>query len=386
MQINYPSRFEVYGAVKFYELIRVYSLFAVGYQRSGFYSLPTFRDLEDIASTTAIVIPVRDEDLFALEGVLRAIPIYSPVIIVSASSRSPINIHNMEIDIARSIYKTTGRTIVVIHQKDPLLGEILGESIPDILDNDNTVRYGKGEGLLLGILVADGLRASNIGFIDADNYVPGAVLEYTMIYYTVLGMSETRYKMVRIAWGYKAWGIGEFYLRRLGRASGIVNTVLNKILSSRRNIETDIVKTSNSGEHAMSMDLARELVYGGGYSVETQELVTILENCYIDISEGNCPSLPENIEIYQVETRNPHVHAEKGEKHIANMVVDSLSAIYYSKLANDRNKELIVNALRELGYEGEPTPPRRYRYPRLHGKKILDTLIGESKLSVSFGL
>jgi len=388
MYISYPTRFDTYGAVKIFELSKVHSLLAVkGEWKPGLYNIPDFRELEKIAESTAIVVPVRDEDLMVFEGVLMAIPVYSPLIIISASTQHPLNIYSIEIDVVKTLHRVTGRPVIIVHQRDPIIAEEIREYVPGIVDEDGLVRYGKGEAVLLSVLLADGLKAENIGFIDADNHIPGAVLEYTLIYYTVLNMSESDYKMVRISWRYKAWSSSDLYFRRSGRTSLVVNNVLNKVLSFKRRAETDIVKTSNSGEHAMSIQLAKELVYASGYGVETQELISILESCYLGIDENMCKALPQNIEIYQVESRNPHIHSEKGESHIASMIIESLATIYYSKLVDERGKTLILSTLRELAYETEPPLPLRYEVPRnLNTKNFLDRIISESKMSIAYGI
>lgn len=386
MLISYPSRFEVFGAVRVYEISRVYSVFSVGSEtKPGSFDPLSFRDLEDVASSTVFVVPVRDEEPMLLEGVLRAIPSYSPIVVVSASSQYPLNVYRLELDVSRSVYKTTGKPIIVVHQRDPLLSRELSQHVPEILDEQGLVRYGKGEGALIGTIIADALRARNVAFVDADNYVPSTVLEYALVYYTVLGRSEAKYRMVRVYWGYKAWTAGELYFRRSGRASGVVNNVLNRVLSLRRRIETDIIKTANSGEHAMSMDMARVLVYGSEYSIETQEIVSLLELCYVEL-EQRCPALPENVEVYQIESRSPHIHSEKGESHVARIVIESLASIYYSKLPDERGKAYLEQVIREMGYEVPPPTIPKYRYPDIDPKKLLDVIAGESKGSLVLGL
>lgn len=387
MYVTYPSRFETFGAVKVYELSRIHTLFAVGAEsKPGVYNLPSFRDLENIAESTIFIVPVKDEEPSSLEGVLKAIPHHSPVIIVSASSIHPLNMYKIETDIAKMIHKTTGRTIIVVHQKDKIVADKLKEFIPDIVDSSFLIRDGKGEGLLLGVILADGLRARNVAFVDADNFIPSVVLEYALTYYTVLGLSESKYKMVRIYWSHKAWTTEELYFRRFGRVSVAVNNALNKVISLRRRIETDIFKTSNSGEHAMSIELAKELIYGGGFSVETQELVSIFEKCYIGLDKGVCATLPENVEIYQVESISPHIHSEKGETHVIKMILESISSIYYSQLPDERGRNFLLNILREMGFVGEPEPVPKYRYPDVNSRNILDSIITESTYTISLGL
>jgi len=386
MLVSVPPRFETYGAVKIYDLCRVQTFLGVGISRYKALSIDRFENLVRVAESTAIVVPVRDEDPNMLEGVLRAIPVYSPVVLVSASSQKPLNVYDIEVDIAESVYRDTGRTIVVVHQRDPVFAEFLREYLPNIVDEHGLVRYGKGEGMLIATLLAEGLKAENVGFIDADNYIPGAAFEYSLIYYTLLGLTSSRYKMVRIFWSYKAHNTQNIFFRRFGRVSSIVNMILNKALSQKRRVETDIIKTSNSGEHAMTIELAKTLTFSEGYSIETQEIVSILEMCYIGLDQGHCPSLPQNIELYQVESRNPHIHNDKGDRHTAEMLFTSLATVYHSKVADDKLRNEIKNILRGLGFEVEPPPPQRYRYPNMNAKSFLDKVLAEGRYSIAFGV
>ena len=388
MYVSYPARFETFGAVKIYELTKVRELFAFGSEvKPGVFTVPSLRELEDIAFSTAFIVPVKNEEPLTLEGVLRAIPHHSPVILVSNSSIYPLNMYRIETDIVKMIYKVTGKTMVVVHQKDKVIAEKLKSALPEIIDEkESVVRDGKGEAMLIGTLIADGLGAENVAFVDADNYVPGVVLEYALMYYTVLGSSESKYKMVRVAWGHKAWFAEELYLRRSGRVSAIINSVFNRVLSARKRVETDIVKTANSGEHAMSIELARLVDYGGGFSIETSELVSILEKCYLGVDRGLCPVLPESIDIYQVESLSPHIHAEKGEAHVINMILESLSTIYYSQLPDNGGKTHILSVLRDLGFLGEPVLIPKYKYPDINVKEFVDTVVSESELCTALGL
>jgi mannosyl-3-phosphoglycerate synthase len=72
------------------------------------------------------------------------------------------------------------------------------------------------------------------------------------------------------------------------------------------------------------------------------------------------------VRICQIESRNPHLHADKGEAHVSDMVKVSLAAIYHSRLCPDWLKEEIVTALRHAGYleSGEELAPVRI-YPSL---------------------
>ncbi|MEM2021492.1 MAG: mannosyl-3-phosphoglycerate synthase [Zestosphaera sp.] len=387
MLIRSPLKFESYGAVKIYDVTRVVCLYGVDFERKhGVFNL-TSDNLLKTAESTSIVIPVKDEDPLMLEGVLRAIPLHSPAIIVSNSSQSPLDIYSSEIDLAKNIHQLSGRPVVVIHQKDPVVSELLKDGVPELVDESKgVVRDGKGEGLLLGTLVAEGLGSKYVGYIDSDNFVPGAALEYALIYYTALSMSKSPYKMVRISWGFKGWYGGDLLLRRWGRVSSVVSNVFNYALSRGRRFETDIIKTSNSGEHAMSIELAKILNFASRYAIETHELVHILETCYMGVKENVCKALPNNIDVIQVESRNPHLHVEKGEIHILEMLVESLGSIYHSRIADQEVRTSILKLLRELSYEEEPVKPRIYKYPDVNAKKFLDDILARSEVSVAYGL
>ncbi len=387
MLIRSPLKFESYGAVKIYDITRVVCLYGVDFERKhGVFNL-TSEDLLKTAESTSIVIPVKNEDPLVLEGVLRAIPLHSPVIIISNSSQSPLDIYSSEIDLAKNIHQLSGRPVVVIHQKDPVVSELLKDGVPGLVDeSEGVVRDGKGEGLLLGTLAAEGLNSKYVGYIDADNFIPGAVLEYALVYYTALSMSKSPYKMVRISWGFKGWYGSDLFLRRWGRVSGVVSNVFNYALSRGRRFETDIIKTSNSGEHAMSIELAKILNFASRYAVETHELVHILDTCYVRMKENACRALPNNIDVIQVESRNPHLHVEKGEVHILEMLVESLGSIYHSSMADQEVRASILKLLRELSYEEEPVKPRVYGYPNMNAKKFLNDILSRSEVSVAYGL
>ena len=386
MLLRVPSKFEVFGLVKFYEVSEVISLNSMGLSgASGVFGLGR-DELYDVASKTAIVVPAKDEDLWAFEGVIRAIPLPSPLIVVSASSREHVDVYSHEVEVVRLLSRLTGRRAVVVHQRDPAWVEVLSKTgLRSLIDGEG-VRYGKGEGMILGVLVASWLGASYVGFIDSDNYLPGSVVEYALAFYTGLAMAESRYSMVRIAWPYKGKlpATDEVILRKKGRVSMHTNSVLNAALSKLRRIETEIVKTANSGEHAMSIELALRLPWAGRYAVETYELVSLLESCYVNVEfrGETCSFAPDGVKILQVETRNPHIHAEKGDEHIARMAAESLGVVYHSPLADSDLKVkirelLITNYL----YEDEPPRPRVYDIVDVDPRKIVSEYLSSSKLA-----
>ncbi len=381
MLLEYPQRFESYGAVMVHSLARVMEIDSLGYRgHRGAYSL-SFDTLENYAYQTSIVVPVKDEDFLTLEGVLSAIPHLSRIIIISASSRKPVDRYSYEVDLARSLHSMTRREIIVVHQHDPAWAEALaGTPLESMIDEETgTVRKGKGEGMLLGVLIAAALGSKYVGFIDSDNYVPGSAHEYAWIYYAGLSLAKSPYSMVRIKWPFKGkLAAGDIYLRRRGRVSMITNSILNYALTLYRKVETDVVQTANSGEHALSIDLALNMVWGGGFAVEPYQLVYLFESCYLGLEEGLCNATPEGVVVFQIESRNPHIHAERGDEHIARMIAASLGTIYHSKLGLENVRNRIMRVLKDYGWESEPPKPRTYDPRGIDPSKVFATLSGTS--------
>ena len=380
MLIDYPQRFENYGAIRIHEVVSVLELDSTNFRGfRGVYSV-TYDVLEEYARRTAIIVPVKNEDFLTLEGVLSAIPHASLIIVVSASSRKPVDIYRHEVELAKNIHMNTRRSILIVHQHDPAWADALrGTKLEEMLNEKGIVRKGKGEGMLLGALLAAGLGYDYIGFIDSDNYVPGSAHEYSWIYYAGFSLSPGPYTMVRIKWPFKGkLAAGDLYLRRRGRVSRVTNSVLNYALSIIRRIETDVVQTANSGEHALSTELALRLKWAGGFAVEPYQLVYLFETCYLGLDDGLCDLTPEGVTIYQIQSRNPHIHAERSDEHIVEMIVKSLATIYYSRLNNEKVEERIKRVLENYGWEG-PLPQLRVYDPRgVDPRRVAATLLSRS--------
>ncbi|MCE4605994.1 MAG: mannosyl-3-phosphoglycerate synthase [Desulfurococcales archaeon] len=390
MLIEAPERFEQYGSVRIYDVSKVLELDSLASRNpTGTYKLD-YSELEDIGSRTAIVVPVKNEELFTLEGVLAGIPHLSPIILVSASSRLPIDRYKHEMALSKNFYYRTDRPIVTVHQRDPFWGEYLsGTQLEELLDDSGVVRKGKGEGMILGVMIAKYLGYEYVGFIDSDNYVPGSVHEYAWTYYAGFAMAESKGSMIRIQWPYKAkLQESEVYLRRRGRVSRVTNSVMNHVLTMIRRIETDIIKTANSGEHALSMDLATEMRWAGEFAVEPFEYIYLLEKCWIEKDENGCPMIKEGVKIIQLESRNPHIHASRDDEHLIEMLALSLGTIYHSKLVNDSLKKYVIETLRNYGYTGKE-PPKPRVYPPIKSvdiDKIVSHVLSESLDARIYGL
>jgi mannosyl-3-phosphoglycerate synthase len=348
-----------------------------------------YQELSDIFKQMAIVIPVKNEKLSVLEGVLSGIPNECLIIIVSNSERtSNVDRYSMEVEMVKQYARFTDKKIMVIHQKDEELGKIFKKvNYNSILDSKRkSVRNGKAEGMIIGILLAKMQSKGYVGFIDSDNYFPGAVNEYVKIFATGFAMSKTPYSNVRILWRSKPKIVdNKIRFPRWGRISQASNKYLNALISSITGSQNDIIATGNAGEHALSMPLAENLSYSSGYSVEPYEFINILEkyggllppstspstsstasSSPDSLSQSHTPQvslkslvslssttntttskstdaeiMKKGVEIFQIESRDPHLHEEKGDEHLADMMEDSLIAINNSKICNiDLTKQL----------------------------------------------
>ena len=303
-----------------------------------------------IQQKLAIVLPIKDEDLKVFEGVLSGIPHDCLMIVMSNSQRGEIDNLKKEQEILDRFCTATKRNAVIIHQKDPRLGEALADcGYSQVLDEKGLVRSGKAEGMITGILLALLLGKEYVGFIDTDNYIPGAVWEYAQHYAIGFSLSNSPYAMTRILWRYKPKISGELYFKKWGRVSEITNRYINHFISTKGKFETDVIKTANAGEHAMSLQLAKRLTYATGYGVETQELMSIFEQFSGLLPIVDKTVAEKGVDIIQTETVNPHIHEERGEEHLVqDMLVPSLSVIYHNPLCEDTTRQLMTKHLVEL--------------------------------------
>jgi mannosyl-3-phosphoglycerate synthase len=322
--------------------------------------------IKAVEERMAIVIPVKDEKLKLFEGVISGVPHECLIIVVSNSEREPTDRFGMEHDTLEQYCHFTQRQALIIHQKDPLLAKALAQArYTDLLDKESkAVRNGKSEGMVVGLLTAILAGKDYIGFIDADNYFPGSVWEYSRCYAAGFTIAQSPYAMVRILWRYKPKVAGEIYFRKWGRVSETTNKCMNSLLSGNTGFETDIIKTGNAGEHAMSIKLAKITPFASGYAVEPQELVSLCEDYGGVLPMASQKIAKDGVEIFQIESRNPHFHEERGIDHLRDMLLQGLSTIYHSPLCETETKKLV---LRELSTQralkkGE-TPPKPHVTP-----------------------
>lgn len=356
MILELSKRTEHFGAVRFHDIQRVYEL------DSGMKKFATkageavatisSSDIEKINQRMAIVVPIKDERLRLLEGVLSGIPHDCHVIVVSGSKRSPVDRFMMEMQMLKRFNRFVEDEILLIHQQNPGLSEAFRSAgFVSILDEDGFVRSGKAEAMFIGILLAKMLGKEYVGFIDADNYLPGAVHEYIEIYAAGFTLAESPFSMVRVSWVYKPKIIEDrWFFARLGRVTTVSNDCLNHLLESYTGFGTEIIKTGNSGEHAMSMQLAELLCYASGFAVEPYEMINILEQ-FGGITAAPSQVVSSGVDVFQIESRNPHLHEEKGEEHIQKMLLSSLGSIYHSQICPQRVKNIMISTCASHGFK-----------------------------------
>ncbi len=355
MFIESPRYTERFGAVRINAVQRVIAL------DSGFKSeLPpygamgvmkidedTIKRFED---KMAVVIPIKDEKLKLFEGVISGLPHDCLIIVVSNSQQGRIDRFKMEKDALNQVCRYTMRNAFIIHQKDPIVADAARQAgYDDILGEDGLIRDGKSEAMVIGLLMAKVAEKEYVGFIDADNYFPGAVLEYVRDFAAGFSLARSPYSMVRILWHYKPKISGGIYFKKWGRVSETTNKCLNDLIFSKTDFETEVIKTGNAGEHAISMKLAELLPYASGYAVEPGELVYLFESFGGILPEIDHEAVERGIDLFQIETRNPHMHEERGIQHLKHMLIEGLATIYHSPLCEEGTKRLI---LRELVNQG----------------------------------
>jgi mannosyl-3-phosphoglycerate synthase len=352
MRIESIGLAEHLGSVKIYGVRRVLELDSGA--KPLIEEIPEVRQIEkeaieDIERRMAIVLPVKDEDLTVFEGVLSGVPHDCLMIVISNSQRGGVDTFGSERDILARFCHATKRQALIIHQKDPVLAGALKQAdYGELLGEDELVRSGKSEGMMIGILLTMLHGRDYVGFIDTDNFIPGAVWEYARHYAIGFSLATSPYVMSRILWRYKPKVAGELFFKKWGRVSEISNKYVNHLLSTKKRFETDIIKTANAGEHAMSIELAKMLTYGSGYAVEVQELISIFEQFGGILPITDKTAAEKGVEIVQTETINPHLHEERGGEHLVqDMLLPSLSVIYHSPLCELPTKHLIFNQLLE---------------------------------------
>jgi mannosyl-3-phosphoglycerate synthase len=352
MRLERPTRHERFGAVRIHDVTQVIEL------ESGSGVLEDMsiggREVahvpDDLLRATqagmVIVIPTKNERRKVIDGVLSGIPHPCRIILVSASERDPIDRFELESELLGDFCDVTGRAAVAIHQFDPGLAAALSSTGLGAIVDRGSVRPGKGEAMVTALLLADAMGARSVGFVDADNYMPGAIHEYVTCFAAGLTMARSPYAMVRISWHSKPKvENGRLVFNRWGRSTTVTNRFLNLVLATYTGFGTDVIKTANAGDHAMTMDLARRLRFAGGFAVEPYELIEMFDQ-YGGAFPSPHPEVNRSaVDVFQIETRNPHLHEDKGIDHVDEMLEQALRVLYRSRLCPDAVRDEILEFL-----------------------------------------
>jgi mannosyl-3-phosphoglycerate synthase len=218
-----------------------------------------------------------------------------------------------------------------------------------ILGPDGKVVNGKGEGMYIGALLAYQLNTPRwIIYYDADNFVPSALLEYTLAMSRLFMSSPlSRFSLqedtlmvgnpvglwavpdlhnVRICWSSKPdMGKPDLSNRILGRTTKVVSPLFTELIAGWFGILDHSIFSSNSGEQGMTMSTAATLRFSSGFSVETFHLLDLLFHAHMYGERA------ENIVLQQYLSQSPHFHEKKDDEHIKQMIEESLGCFDYFK-------------------------------------------------------
>src|SRR3954447_20556099 len=382
MRLGNSYRSERFGAVRIHELQRVIELDSgtvpgtgVPGQASG--SRVVSSDaIRSIESEMVIVVPCMNETRSVIEGVLSGIPHDCLIVLVSNSDRRPVDRYEIEAQTVEQFCQISGRPAVTVHQKDPgVAAAFKAAGMPELIDDEGLVRNGKGEAMLIGMALAALTGRRYVGYVDADNYVPGAVQEYCKAYAAGLHLAGSPYSMVRISWHSKPkLRDGRLFFSRRGRSSEVTNEWLNRSIAEYSNFGTEVIATGNAGEHAMTLDLGLKLRLAGGFAVEPYEYLDLFEQFGGVLESTSADVMASSVPVLQIETRNPHFHDNKGEEHVHGMRMQALNVLYHSPVTLPSVRQAIVDFLIEQGtLRPGQEPPRERVYPPV-GSLDLDLL------------
>src|SRR3954447_7238018 len=249
MRLADSFRSERFGAVRIHELQRVIELDSGALSEAGQPGVSAGsrvvgpEALRAVESQMVIVVPCMNESRSVIEGVLSGIPHDCLIVLVSNSDRRPVDRFEIEAQTVEQFCRLAGRPAVTIHQKDPgVAAAFKAAGMPELIDDEGLVRNGKGEAVLIGMALAALSGRAYVGFVDADNYVPGAVHEYCKAYAAGLHLADSPFSMVRISWQSKPkLRDGRLFFSRRGRSSEVTNEWLNRSIAEYSNFGTEVI-------------------------------------------------------------------------------------------------------------------------------------------------
>ncbi|KUK00535.1 MAG: Mannosyl-3-phosphoglycerate synthase, partial [Methanobacteriaceae archaeon 41_258] len=148
MLVERPKSAENIGPIKIYYPQRIIKLGSKSPTLSAL-NFPK-ESLDHILKDFSIIIPIKNEDIRLFDSAIRSIPSDCHIIVVSNSNKEKCE---KEMRLIEDFHDMTGDPIIFAHQRDPSIGSALEDiGYTSILDN-GLVRDGKGEGLIIGLLI-----------------------------------------------------------------------------------------------------------------------------------------------------------------------------------------------------------------------------------------
>jgi hypothetical protein len=379
-------------------------------------------DLDYFLSHTAFIVSHKSESVETLLGVLWYLPVNSPIIIVTNCPQDEIE----HIKIGLTEQLPHHKKVYLVHQKDEGIADLFNRcGVNSILGRDGNVVDGKGEGMYIGTLFAFLLGYPEwVVFYDADNFVPSALLEYTlalsrlfMSSYTKIADQESDTLVmgrrladdvfaeparegrggvwsgastnwtapdlhnVRICWASKpALGSGNLQEKLLGRCTRVVSPIFSTLLNECFGIQDYTIISSNAGEQAMTMKTARALRFSSKFSVETFQMLDFLFQAQ-----------SRSAILQQYQAHSPHFHDKKDDEHIKKMIAESLGTFFffdkwlprkvkrqlrqvYAELSLDFVSPVIYPALQDLPLVSDETFVSHYKLGEQEDSRETDRL------------
>ena len=302
-------------------------------------------NLHSFLSRTVFVISHKSEKVKTLREVLWYLPLNSPIIIVTNCQES----EKEELTSELKLELTHHQKIYLVHQKEEAIARLFEMyGVCQILGKDGKVIDGKGEGMYIGTLCAYQLGYPRwIIFYDADNFVPSALLEYTLamsrlfmsapssalaserditdnVILSIAKHLDADLHNVRICWSSKP-ELKNVRLdtRILGRCTRVVSPLFNELLEGWFGMQSCEITSSNAGEQGMTVKTALSLRFSSGFSVETLQLIDLLFQA--QKRKGGAG----RVLLQQYLSKSPHFHEKKGDKHIKKMIEESLGSFFH---------------------------------------------------------
>lgn len=385
-------------------------------------------ELDSFFSRAVFVISHKSESLETLTNVLWYLPVNSAIVVVTNCPQEALP--GLALGISGRL--NDHQNIYLVHQKDAFIAAFFrARGVDHLLGADGRVHDGKGEGMYIGTLIAALLPGTEwVVFYDADNFVPSALLEYSLamagLFLAACGGGQPddtggrvaqptlagnpALHNIRIGWaskpslgqqvpavGFPRWlDPGKLWrslasiarerpgakkredpgAQALGRCTRVVSPLVNLLLEVHHPSPAPIM-TSNSGEQAFSMKTALTLRFSSAYSVETFLLMDLLAHSLAEVSG---PVL-----FQQYQAQSPHFHQKGDRTHILRMIAESLGAFHLfpslltrgvayeiervcAQLSITPVRPRVYPALQTLGVRAAPAFLQPYRVQVLAGR------------------